>query len=70
MWQPCFGKSNIMHKYVGVYILVLMYNSSSMCYVGNIVRISNIYKFKIYIPSNFLYFLQWNGSKFSTHVLI
>jgi hypothetical protein len=27
-----------MHKYVGVYVLLLMYNSSSMCYVGNIVE--------------------------------
>jgi hypothetical protein len=39
MWQPYFGKTIIMHKYVGVDILVLMYNSSFMCYVGNIVEI-------------------------------
>jgi hypothetical protein len=37
MWQPCFDKTIIMHKYEDVYILVLMYNSSSMCYLGNIV---------------------------------
>jgi hypothetical protein len=37
MWQPCFDKTIIMHKYAGVYILVLMYNSSSMGYLGNIV---------------------------------
>ncbi len=39
MCQPCFGKTIIMYKYVGVYILVLMYNSSSMFYLGNIVEI-------------------------------
>jgi hypothetical protein len=43
MWQPCFGKTIIMHKYVGVYILVLMYKSSVMCYLGNIVEIKKIY---------------------------
>jgi hypothetical protein len=43
MWQPYFGKIIIMHKYVGDYIIVLMYNSFSMCYVGNIVENLNIY---------------------------
>ncbi len=49
MWQPCFDKTIIMHKYVSVYILVLIYNSSSMGYLGNIVeflkklKIKNIY---------------------------
>jgi len=33
-----------MYKYVGVYILVLMYNSSSMCYLGDTVEI--IFKIK------------------------
>jgi hypothetical protein len=37
MWQSCFGKTITMHKYVGVYILLLMYNSSSICYLGNTV---------------------------------
>ncbi len=41
MCQPCFGKIIIMYKYVGVYILVLMYNSSFMCYLGNTVEIIN-----------------------------
>jgi hypothetical protein len=41
MCQPCFGKTIIMYKYVGVYILVLMYNSSFMCYLGNTVEIKN-----------------------------
>jgi len=35
MWQRCFGKTIIMYKYVSVYILLLMYNSSYMCYLGN-----------------------------------
>ncbi len=49
MWQPCFDKTIITHKYVSVYILVLIYNSSSMGYLGNIVeflkklKIKNIY---------------------------
>ncbi len=70
MWQPYFNKTIIMHKYVGVYILVLMYNSSSMCYVGNIVEI------KINKWINNIYtlfknkFLQWNGCKNFTHVWI
>jgi hypothetical protein len=38
MWQPCFGKAIIMHKYVGVYILLLMYNSFSTSHVENIVE--------------------------------
>jgi len=38
MWQPCFGNAIIMYKYVGVYILLLMYNSSSMCYFGNTIE--------------------------------
>jgi hypothetical protein len=50
MCKPCFGKIIIMYKYVVVYILVLMYNSSFMCYLGNIVEIIiiiiNIYTFK------------------------
>ncbi len=66
MWQPYFGKTIIMHKYVGVYIIVLMYHSFSMCYVGNIVE-----NFKNYIYT-FLKnkFLQWNGCKFFTHIWI
>jgi len=66
MWQPCFGKTNIMHKYVGVYILVLMYNSSSMCYVGNYI-VEIIY---IYTPffSNNVFAMKW--MQVSTHVLI
>jgi len=55
-----------MYKYVCVYILVFMYNSFSMCYFGNIVEINkklNSKKLKII-------FLQWNGCKFSIHVLI
>ncbi len=44
MCQPCFGKTIIIYKYVGVYILVLMYNSSSMCYIENIVEIVIILK--------------------------
>jgi hypothetical protein len=67
MCQPCFGKTIIMYKYVGVYILMLMYNSSFMCYLGNIVEIIN--KKKIYTFFEII-FLQWNGCKFSTHVLI
>jgi hypothetical protein len=39
MCQPCFGKTIIMYKCVGVYIFVLMYNSSSMLYLGNIVEV-------------------------------
>ncbi len=39
-----------MHKYVGVFILVLMYNSSSMCYLRNIVEV-NLYIY-IYIYCN------------------
>jgi len=39
MWQPCFGKIIIVYKYVGVDILVLMYNLSSMCYFGNLLEI-------------------------------
>jgi hypothetical protein len=46
MWQPCFGKTIIMYKYVGVYILVFMYNPSSMCYFGGIVEIKRILKIK------------------------
>jgi hypothetical protein len=68
MWQPYFGKTIIMHKNVGVYILVLMYNSFSMCYVGNIVENLKIY---IYIPfwkisfynemdANFLHIYEFN----------
>ncbi len=66
MWQPYFGKIIIMHKNLGVYILVLMYNSFSMCYVGNIVE-----NLKNYIYT-FLKnkFLQWNGLKFFTHIWI
>jgi hypothetical protein len=45
MWQPYFGKTIIIHKYVGVYILVLMYNSFSMRYVGNIVEIFKNYTY-------------------------
>jgi len=50
MWKPCFGKRVIMHKYVGVYILVLMYNSYSMCHLGNIIEIKKSKKRKRYIP--------------------
>jgi hypothetical protein len=53
MWQPCFGKAIIMHKYVGVYILLLMYNSSSMCYIGNIVK-----NLKLYIYISF-FAMKW-----------
>jgi hypothetical protein len=35
----------IMHKYLGVYIYLLIYNSSSMCYVGNIVEIFKNYTY-------------------------
>ncbi len=35
-----------MHKYVGVYIVVLMYISSSMCYLRNIFEILKIKKKK------------------------
>jgi hypothetical protein len=38
-----------MHKYVGVYILLLMYNSSSMCYVGNIVEILKNYIYIMFL---------------------
>ncbi len=62
MCQPCFDKTIIMYKYVGVYILVLMYNSYSMCYFGNIVEYIYIYIEMIV--------LQWNEWSFSTHVLI
>jgi len=66
MWQPCFGKANIMHKYAGVYILVVMYNSSSTCYVGNIIEI------KKYIYTSFfwnsVFAMKW--MQVSTHVLI
>ncbi len=54
MCQPCFGKTINMYKYVGVYILVLMYNSSSMYYLGNTVE---IIKKKI---STFLNYFFWN----------
>jgi len=50
MWQPCFDKTIIMHMYVGVYILVLMYNSPSMCYLRNIVENFKNINFKKYIP--------------------
>ncbi len=67
MCQPFFGKTIIMYKYVGVYILVLMYNSFSMCYLGNTIDFflikKDIHFLKIII-------LQQNGCKFSTHVLI
>jgi hypothetical protein len=52
MWQPCFDKTIIMHKYVGVYIFMLMYNSSSMCYLKNIVENLYIYLFFKYIFCN------------------
>ncbi len=65
MCQPCFVKTIIMYKYVGVYILVLMYNSSSMCYLGYIVEIMFQNKKK-----DIHFFLQWNGQKISTHILI
>jgi hypothetical protein len=67
MWQPCFGKIIIMYKYVGVYIFLLMCNSSFLCYLGNIVEI----KIKIKICAIFaIMFSQWNECKFSTHVFI
>jgi hypothetical protein len=65
MWQPCFGKANIMHKYVGCYILVLMYNSSSICYVGNIIEIKNMYT--TFFLNN-VFAMKW--MQVSTHVLI
>jgi hypothetical protein len=65
MCQPCFVKTIIMYKYVGVYILVLMYNSSSMCYLGYTTEIM-FSKLK----KRYIYFLQWNGWKISTHILI
>ncbi len=67
MCQPCFGKIIVMYKYVVVYILVLMYNSSFICYLGNIVEIIIIIKIYTLLKINFL---QWNGCKFSTHVLV
>jgi len=70
MWQPCFGKNIIMYIYVGVYILVLIYNSSSMCYFGNIVEIKrNLNEKKIYLFLEIMFF-QWNGCKLSIDVLI
>jgi hypothetical protein len=66
MHQPCFGKTIIMYKYVSVYILLLMYNSSSMCYLGN----TFFFNLKKDIPFYEIIFLQWNGCKFSTHLLI
>ncbi len=57
MCQPCFGKTIIMYKYVGVYIIVLMYNSSSMCYLGNTLEIIKkyIYTFLKYFFCNEIY---------------
>jgi len=49
MWQRCFGKTIIMYKYVGVYILMLPYNSSSMCYLGNTLEINDFLILKIQI---------------------
>jgi len=69
MCQPCCVKTIIMYKYVGVYILVLIYNSSSMFYLGNIAEIIITIIIKD-IHSFFKKILQWNGCKFSTHVLI
>jgi len=58
MCQPCFVKTIMMYKYVGVYILVLMYNSSSMCCLGNIVEI--IFKIKKKRHTLFLNFFFCN----------
>jgi len=41
-------KTIIMHKYVSVYILLLMYNSSSMCYIENIVENLKMFFKKFY----------------------
>ncbi len=69
MCQPCFGKTIIMYKYVGVYILVLMYNSSSMFYLGNIVEIIiKIIKKRYTLFLNFFFAMKW--MIFFTHVLI
>jgi hypothetical protein len=35
-----------MYKYVGVYILVLMHNSFSMCYLGNTIEIKRNFNLK------------------------
>jgi hypothetical protein len=43
-----------MHKYVGVYILLLMYNSSSMCDIENIVENLQMFK-KRFIAMKFMY---------------
>ncbi len=62
MWQLCFGKTIIMQKYVGVYIFLLMYNSSSMFYVANIVE---NFKNYIYIP----FFLKKNCNEMDENYL-
>jgi len=55
MWQLCFGKTIIMHKYVSVYILLLMYNSSSMCYIENIVENLKMFQQKVYCNEIYLH---------------
>jgi hypothetical protein len=48
-------KTIIMHKYVSVYILLLMYNSSSMCYIENIVENLKMFLKKFYCNEIYLH---------------
>ncbi len=59
MCQPCFGKTIIMYKYVGVYILVLMYNSSSMCYFGDPIEIIIKLKKMVHVFWNNVFAMKW-----------
>jgi hypothetical protein len=52
MWQQCFGKIIIIYKCVDVYILLLMWNSSFLYYLGNTIEI------KIKIKIKYALFLQ------------
>ncbi len=54
MQQLCFAKTIIMYKYVGVYILLLMYNSFSMCYLENTFKKNTLNKKMFFFEIIFL----------------
>jgi hypothetical protein len=48
-----------MYKYVGVYMLLLMYDSSSMCYLGNTVEIFLTKKKDMPFFWNIFFAMKW-----------